>query len=74
MAHTALEDSLQRKIDRTVHQHRVVYSAVLGVTSASGGFRWAGAAGAACADKPEPTTREPGPNFALDDVDHSDRG
>lgn len=54
MAHTALEDSLQREIDRTVHQNRDVYSAVLGVTSASDDFRWTGAAGTAYADSTEP--------------------
>ena len=53
MAHSDLEDRLQREIDSAVRQNRDVYSAVLGVASADGDFCWAGAAGTAYADRAE---------------------
>lgn len=53
MDHTALENRLQSEIDAMVRKNRDVFSAVLGVASTDGDFRWAGAAGTAYADKTE---------------------
>jgi len=54
MVDTGLEDRLQSEIDGAVRHNRGVYSAVLGVASASGDFYWAGAAGTAYANRTEP--------------------
>ena len=54
MAGSALEDRLQSEIEGVVSKNRDVFSAVLGVSSASGGFRWTGTAGTAYADAMEP--------------------
>jgi hypothetical protein len=61
MDHTGLEDRLQREIDGAVHHNRDIYSAVLGVASASGDFRWAGAAGTAYAGARKPMPDDEGP-------------
>jgi len=54
MTGAALEDRLQSEIEGVVSRNRDVFSAVLGVASAGGDFRWAGAAGTAYADSTEP--------------------
>jgi hypothetical protein len=54
MAGAALEDRLQDEIEGVVSKNRDVFSAVLGLAHASGGFRWVGAAGTAYADSTEP--------------------
>ena len=60
MDHTGLEDRLQREIDGAVHHNRDIYSAVLGVASASGDFHWAGAAGTAYAGARKPMPDDEG--------------
>jgi D-alanyl-D-alanine carboxypeptidase len=54
MAGRGLEDRLQSEIEGVISKNPDVFSAVLGVASTSGDFRWAGAAGTARADGTEP--------------------
>jgi CubicO group peptidase (beta-lactamase class C family) len=54
MDHTALEESLQREITTIVGKNRDIFSAVLGVASATNDFHWIGAAGTAYPDQAKP--------------------
>jgi CubicO group peptidase (beta-lactamase class C family) len=54
MDQTELHLKLQSEIDTLVSRNTDVFNAVLGVTDATGDFRWAGAAGTAYPDRAEP--------------------